>query len=109
MVTAAIVISFVAGILIILGDFYIGSLYATIEGVGMIIGVVSGILVLISAIMLKIRPGEDEHGLRVCCRYWGSLMLVFSIVCLFEGSVIGFIGSILGILGSTLALLLSVP
>ena len=108
MVTAAIVISFVAGILIILGDFYIGSLYATIEGVGMIIGVVSGILVLISAIMLKIRPGEGERGLRVCCRYWGSLILVFSIVSLFGGSVVGFFGSILGIFGSILALIVKV-
>jgi hypothetical protein len=108
MVTAAVIISLVAGILIILGSIYAGSVYATIEGIGMIIGVVSGVLVLISAIMLKIRPGEGERGLRVCCMWWGSLILVFSIVSLFAGSVVGFIGSMLGIVGAALALVVKV-
>jgi MFS family permease len=108
MVTTAVIISLVAGILIILGNVYTGSLYATIEGIGMIIGVVSGILVLISAIMLKIRPGEGERGLRVCCRWWGSLILVFSIVSLFGGTLGGFIGAILGIVGAALALVIKV-
>jgi hypothetical protein len=108
MVTTAIIISLVAGILIILGNIYTSSLYATIEGIGMIIGVVSGILVLIFAIMLKIRPGEGERGLRVCCRWWGSLVLVFSTVSLFGGSVGGFIGAILGIVGAALALVVKV-
>jgi len=107
-VTAAIVISLVAGILIILGSFYTGSLYVTIEGIGMILGVVSGILVLFSAMMLKIRPGEGTSGLRVCCRWWGSLILVFSIVSLFAGSVGVLIGAILGIVGAALALIVKV-
>jgi hypothetical protein len=111
MVTTAVIISLVAGILIILG-----SLYATIGGIRMILGIVSGIFVLISAIMLKIRPGEGTRGLRVCCRMWGSAILVFSIVSLIAGSVGGFIGAmlgivigaILGILGAALALVVKV-
>jgi len=110
MVTAAIVISLVASILIILGNYATigGSLYTTIEGIGMILGVLSGLIVLFSAIMLKIRPGEGERGLRVCCTWWGSLILVFSIVSLFGGSVGGFIGAILGIIGAALALVVKV-
>lgn len=107
-VTTAVVISLVAGILIILGSFYAGSLFATIEGIGMAIGLVSGILVLISAIMLKIRPGEGTQGLRMCCLWWGSLILVFSTVGLFAGSTVGLIGSMLGIVGAALALVVKV-
>jgi hypothetical protein len=107
MVTAAIVISLVAGILIILG-----SIYTTIGGIGMILGVVSGILVLLSAIMLKIRPSEGTMGLRMCCRMWGTMILVFSIVSLFaywfSPSVGILIGGILGIVGAALALLVKV-
>ncbi len=120
MLTAAFIISLVAGILIVLG-----SLYATIGGIGMmgglggmmgqlpygamaglwILGLVSGIIVLISAIMLKIRPGEGTRGLRACCIWWGSIILVFSIVSLFGGSMGGFlVGAILGIVGGALAL-----
>jgi hypothetical protein len=99
MVTTAVIISLVAGILIILG-----SLYATIGEIGMILGIVSGIVVLISAIMLKTRPGEGTRGLRVCCRMWGTMILVFSIVSLYAWSVGGFIGAILGIVGAALAL-----
>jgi hypothetical protein len=108
MVTTAVIISLVAGILIVLGSFYPNSLYSTIEGVGMIIGIVSGIPVLISAAMLKIRPGEGERGLRTCCLWWGSLILVFSIVSLLAGSLVGFIGSILGIVGAAIALVVKV-
>ena len=59
MVTAAVIISLVAGILIILGN-----LYATFGGIMMVLGTLSGIAVLISAIMLRIRPGEGTRGLR---------------------------------------------
>jgi hypothetical protein len=104
MLTSAVIISLVAGILIVLGSFYANSLYSTVEGVGMIIGIVSGILVLLGAVMLKIRPGEATEGLRTCCLLWGSLILVFSLVSLLAGSVVGFIGSILGIAGAALAL-----
>jgi hypothetical protein len=75
--TVAFIISLVAGVLIILG-----SLYAALWGIGMmsgigvmmgeqaysamtgtwILGLTSGIIVLISAIMLNIRPGEATHG-----------------------------------------------
>ena len=108
MVTTAVIISLVAGILIILGSFYPNSLYSTFEGVGMIIGIVSGILVLLAATMLKIRPGESTQGLRTCCLLWGSVILIFSIVSLLAGSTIGFIGSLLGIIGAALALLVKV-
>ena len=104
MVTTAVIISLVAGILIILG-----SVYPTIEGTWTILVAVSGILVLLSALMLKIRPGESTQGLRTCCLVWGSLILVFSIVSFFGtymgGFFIGsFAGSIIGIVGAALAL-----
>jgi hypothetical protein len=111
MVTTAVIVSLVAGILIVLGSLYPtigGSLYATIEGIGLIVGIVSGLVVLISAIMLKIRPGEGTHSLRVCCRMWWTMILVFSIVSLLAGSVVGIIGSILGIVGAALALVVKV-
>jgi len=126
--TTASIVSLVAGIVIVPG-----SLYAMIGGVGMmgggygwmmgglggimgqpaygamagiwILGLVSGMIVLISAIMLNIRPGEATHGLRACCIWWGSIILVFSIVSLFGGSMGGFlVGAILGIVGGALAL-----
>jgi hypothetical protein len=66
---------------------------------------VSGILVLISAIMLHIRPGEATRGLRACCLWWGSIILVFSVVSFFGGSMGGFlVGAILGVVGGALAL-----
>jgi len=119
--TTAFIISLIGGILIILG-----SLYTTMWGIGMmggayggmmgqpaygamtgtwILGLVSGIIVLISAIMLNIRPGEATHGKRACCTMWGTMILIFSIVSLFGGSMGGFlIGAILGIIGGALAL-----
>ena len=104
MVTTSVIISLVAGILIILSN-----IYPTIEGTWTILVAVSGIIVLLSAIMLKIRPGESTQGLRTCCLLWGSLILVFSIVSLFGiymgGFFIGSVaGSILGIVGAALAL-----
>ena len=60
MVTTAVIISLVAGILIILGGLYT------------------------------------------------TAILVFSIVSIFAGSVVGFIGSILGIVGAALALIVKV-
>jgi hypothetical protein len=107
-VTIAVIISLVAGILIIVGSFYANSLYATFEGVGMPIGITTGILVLIAAIMLKIRPGESTQGLRTCCLLWGSLILILSIISLIVGSTIQLVGSILGIIGATLAVVAKV-
>ena len=118
--TTAFIISLIAGILIILGN-----LYTTMWGITMmgglggmmgqqaygamggtwILGLISGIIVLISAIMLNIRPGEATHGMRACCTMWGTMILIFSIVSLFGGSMGGFlIGAILGIVGGALAL-----
>ncbi len=111
--TTAFIISLVAGILIILGNIYttmwgIGTMgklaYAAMAGTR-VLGLISGIIVLISAIMLKIRPGEAMHGMRACCTMWGTMILVFSIVSLFGGSMSGFlVGAILGIIGGALAL-----
>ena len=103
MVTAAVIISLVAGVLIILGN-----LYAAIGGIGMILGILSGIAVLISAIMLKIRPGEGTRGLRVCCRAWGTGILLFSIAGLLGGSVGELVGATLGIVGGAIALIVKV-
>jgi hypothetical protein len=129
MLTTAIVISLVAGILIILGSLYtttwgmgggfgwmMGGLggmmgesaYGVMAGLW-ILGFVSGTIVLISAIMLRVRPGEAERGLRTCCIWWGSIILVFSIVSLFGGSMGGFlVGAMLGIVGGVLALVVKV-
>jgi hypothetical protein len=120
--TAAFVISLVAGILIILGSIYatmgggygwmmgrLGGMmgqpvYGAMAGVW-VLGLISGIIVLVSAIMLHIRPGEATRGFRACCIWWGSIVLVFSIVSLFGGSMGGFlVGAILGIVGGSLAL-----
>jgi hypothetical protein len=132
LVTTAVTISMVAVILIILG-----SVYTTMWGTGMIsggygwimgrlggmmrqpaygamagmwiLGLVSGIIVLISAIMLKIRPGEATHGMRACCIMWGIVILVFSIVSLFGGSMGGFlVSAILGIISGALELVVMV-
>jgi len=113
--TTAFIISLIAGILIILGNLYTTMLGITMMGGlgGMmgqqaygamggtwILGLISGIIVLISAIMLNIR-----HGMRACCTMWGTMILLFSIVSLFGGSMGGFlIGAILGIVGGALAL-----
>jgi hypothetical protein len=107
-ITTAVIISLVAGILIFIGSFYANSFYTTIDTIGMPIGIVTGILVLLAAIMLKIRPGESTQGLRTCCLAWGSLILILSIISLIAGSVIGFTGSILGIVGATFALIAKV-
>jgi len=118
--TTVFIISLIAGILIILG-----SLYTAMWGIGMmsgmsgmmgqqaygtmtgtwILGLASGIIILISAVMLNIRSGEAAHGMRACCTLWGSMILIFSIVSLFGGSMGGFlVGAILGIIGGALAL-----
>lgn len=59
------------------------------------IGLVSGIVVLIGAVMIYLRPSKVPM--------WGLLVLVFSIVS-FAGMGGFFIGAILGIVGGALAL-----
>ena len=63
---------------------------------GMILlGLISGIIVLVSAIMVKRRPSEYNT--------WGVLILVFSVLSFF-GFGGFFIGAILGIVGGALVL-----
>jgi len=107
-VTTAVIISLIAGIVIILGSFY-----APIWEIGMILGLVSGIVVFLAAIMLKVRPGEGTRGLRTCCLLWGGMILIFSIIGLIAGVVDGYnifmlIGAILGIIGAALAMTVKV-
>ena len=61
----------------------------------MLVGLVSGILVIICAVMLNTRPAE--HGA------WGIVIVIFSIVS-FVGTGGFFIGAILGIIGGAFAI-----
>jgi hypothetical protein len=123
MPTAAFIISLIAGIFILLGSVYmtmwgIGAISVGFTGMrGMmggaggimgqpyygamvgtwILGLASGLIVLISAIMLNSRPAQATT--------WGTLILVFSILSVFGGFMGGFlIGAVLGIVGGALAL-----
>lgn len=60
-----------------------------------LLGLVSGILVIIGALMLNTRPAEHTT--------WGTIILIFSIISLL-GMGGFFIGAILGIIGGALAL-----
>lgn len=59
-----------------------------------LIGLVSGFLVIIGAIMLNVHPAEHTA--------WGTIILVFSIIS-FVGMGGFFIGAILGIMGGAFA------
>lgn len=61
-----------------------------------LIGIISGVIVIISAIMLNSRP--EEH-LR-----WGTLILVFSILSIFSAMGGFLIGLIFGIIGGIMAI-----
>lgn len=58
-------------------------------------GLISGIIVLVSAIMLQVSPGRS--------RTWGVLILVFSVLS-FLGTGGFVVGAILGVVGGVLAL-----
>jgi hypothetical protein len=60
-----------------------------------IVGLVPGIIVIIAAVMLNVRP--IEHTI------WGTLILIFSIIS-FVSMGGFFIGAILGIIGGALAI-----
>lgn len=60
-----------------------------------IVGLVSGAIVVIGAVMLRMQPQEHLT--------WGILILVFSIIS-FAGMGGYFIGALLGIIGGALAL-----
>jgi hypothetical protein len=60
-----------------------------------IVGLIAGIIMIISAVMLRAHPGEHL--------IWGTLIVVFSAIS-FLGMGGFFIGAILGIVGGALAL-----
>jgi len=61
-----------------------------------ILGLVFGLVVIVSAIMLNRKPAEHTT--------WGSLIIFFSVLSIF-GSAMGFgIGLILGLIGGILAI-----
>lgn len=114
---AAFVVSLVAGVLILVGGLFgvVGWMaWGWVWGGGWsmmgpmmgwwipmwlstfsVLGLVSGIVIVASALMLQNRPSEAKT--------WGTLILVFSVVSLFGMG--GFIiGAILGIIGGILAL-----
>ena len=112
--TAAYILSLVAGIFILLGAGLVSFLgYGFMgmmnrfggRGYGMmgfgfgilgIVGVVFGIIVIISAYMLNSKPAEHTT--------WGTLIVIFSVLSIF-GSAGGFgVGLILGIIGGVLAI-----
>jgi hypothetical protein len=70
------------------------SSYSFMAGVS-IVGLISGIVVMISAVMLRVHPGEHL--------IWGTVIIVFSAIS-FLGMGGFFIGAILGIFGGALAL-----
>lgn len=63
----------------------------------MSVGIVSGVLVLIGAVMMYYKRAEQA-------KIWGIVVLVFSIVALFGGGGGFLIGTILGIIGGALAI-----
>ena len=119
--TAPFVLSLIAGLLILAGvgmmmtfsygtPYYgmMGGYYGVANGYyGMmggyggwfyganVVGVISGIVVLLGAIMIYVRPANVST--------WGLLVLIFSILSFF-GMGGFFIGAILGIIGGALAL-----
>lgn len=62
---------------------------------GFVLGFASGILVLLGAIMLRVRPDKR--------RVWGTIIILFSVLS-FLGTGGFFIGAILGIIGGALAI-----
>ena len=78
------------------GYGYVSGLYAALS----IVGLVSGIIVIIGSLMLNMRPAEH--------RTWGAVILVFSLVS-FLGMGGFMVGALLGIAGGALALAYKFP
>jgi len=72
----------------------IGIPFGLMSGISFI-GVLSGIIVIIGALMLSVRPADHVT--------WGTMILIFSLIS-FLGMGGFFIGAILGIVGGALAL-----
>jgi hypothetical protein len=121
--TAAFVLSLIAGLLIVLGGavssmigfYWFGGMMGGFGGwrggmmgypgfgmmrglgfIGGIVGLVFGVLIIVSAIILNSRP--EGHTT------WGTLIVIFSVLSVF-GGMGGFgIGLILGLVGGVLAI-----
>jgi hypothetical protein len=123
--TTAFILSLIGGLVIVAGSCIgaflsaFGSPYGTYYGMGpgmmsgfgfgygsgwmlglSLVALVSGIIVVVGAIMLNARP--EEHTA------WGIIVLIFSIVS-FIGMGGYFIGAVLGIAGGALALSYKAP
>ncbi len=101
--TTAFVLAFIGAIFILIGGILmaaVGALVAElfpVVGALLALGLVIGIIVLISAVMLYVNP---EHKVA-----WGVITIVFSIISFFFNILGGFIvGMILGIVGGALGI-----
>jgi hypothetical protein len=109
--TVAFVLSFIAGIMILINGAVIGAVRSFIEsyipGMGeralvtgilsiiMVVGIILGLIAIVAALMLYRNPAQKT--------IWGVIILVSSIISIVIGG--GFIiGVILGIIGGALAL-----
>lgn len=101
----ALVISIIAGAEIALFGFMLaagGGLFSISNGIGGIFGIMGmvwGILIIVSASMMFIK--KERHVL------WGALVIVFSVASLFGDLGGFFLGLILGIIGGILGIVLS--
>jgi len=120
--TAAFILSLVGGILTILGALFTvgmaspwrgmmhswgfpmgggmmwwggGFIQGVFLGMG-ILGLIFGIVVVISALLLNSNPGEHTK--------WGTLILIFSLLSIMGGMGGWLIGLILGVVGGVLAI-----
>ena len=113
--SSAFALSLAGGILIIMGSIVSLLFFANLQSSmhdrmggmmgGMMVGMMSGwflsipvaagILVLIGAIMMNARPGQNT--------LWGIITVIFSIVG-FTGMGLSFLGSILVIIGGAIAI-----
>ncbi len=116
--TIAVVLSLIGGVLILLGstmgfampmygwmgygmmggfNHMMGNAWNPFVSMGglWLIGMVSGILVIVGAVMLNSRPAEHNA--------WGTIILIFSVTS-FLGMGGLLVGAILGIIGGALAL-----
>jgi hypothetical protein len=84
-----------------MGYGYSGYGYGRMSGYGFglfgVLGLIFGVIVIVSAIMLNRRP--QEHST------WGVLIVIFSVLSILGGATGGFgVGLILGLVGGVLAI-----
>jgi hypothetical protein len=84
-----------------MGYGYSGYGYGPTSGLGFglfgVLGLVFGVIVIVSAIMLNSRPMEHST--------WGVLIVIFSVLSIFGGAIGGLgVGLILGVVGGVLAI-----